>query len=78
MNTRGSQMSFTFVLEYKQSKTLSYCNRINIWVSTLYTSVPLSITKNKLIKLVLFCFMKKMANVDTSTCLRKAYITICK
>ena len=48
------------LLEYIQSKTLSYCNSIKTFdFSTLYTSIPHSKLKDKLKELVLLCFIKK-------------------
>ena len=57
------------LLENIQSETLSSCNNIKTFdFSTLYTSIPYSKLKDKLIERVGIAFFhkKRMAKVDTS------------
>ena len=48
------------LLEYKQSRSLSFCNSIKTFgLSTLYIAIPHSKLKDRLRELFQLCFMKK-------------------
>jgi hypothetical protein len=60
--------SYKDLLEYMQSRWFSFCNSIKTFdFSTIYTTIPHSMLKDKSRELVQLCFIKKrMASVDTN------------